>query len=489
MVRALIITVFENNQTVDEFVEAWIPVLEGRNISPARQQQLQRNIDRMIAWRVEPRTERPDRSQLHNEEFFDLQQIPWDSVMGASRAEARIVRDQWYTSYHNIRNPVPRNQQNILPETELQFREQAMYTEHTALIEHFQLRNLMSVPSHDTVHFAADSVVSTWTPSTNSYHTLIDLSEPDIEAGFQSPVKIASMKTQHGIVVAGGFCGEYAFKSTDAEGDGTKGLATPDFNDGITNHVDIVPSRTGPSPTIVFSSNDRHLRTLDTETDIFTSDQEMATPINCSATSPDSRLRVVIGDSPTAWIIEADTGRPVAPLRGHRDFGFACAWSPDMLHIATSNQDKTLKIWDARTWRVLETIDSDVAGYRSLRYSPVGGGPRSLLCNEPADRISIINAQMYQTRQVHEFFGEIGGADFSPDGGHIWVANTDPHFGGFMHYQRYQWGARYGLTDLPNEWLHEDELDHDGRSVYSARERSLRFLHALDDPEYDEYML
>lgn len=160
-----------------------------------------------------------------------------------------------------------------------------------------------------------------------------------------------------------------------------------------------------------------------------------------------------------------------------------------MRHIATSNQDKTVIIWDARTWRALETIDSDVAGYRSLRFSPVGGGPRTLLCAEPADRISIIDAQMYQSRQVHDFFGEIGGADYAPDGGAIWVANTDPHFGGFMQFERRNWGQAFGLADLPNEWVGEGELDGDERCVAGARQRELRFLRTLEDEEYEMFML
>src|SRR5699024_8988281 len=156
-------------------------------------------------------------------------------------------------------------------------------------------------------------------------------------------------------------------------------------------------------------SNDNHLRTLDIETDTFISDYDLSRAVNCTSTSPDGRLRVVVGDSPDALIIEADTGRPVQPLRGHRDFGFACAWSPDLLPVATATQDKTTIPWAARMWKPLTMLSSDISGSRSLRYSPVGGGPRTLLMTEPADRITIVDAQTYTTRQVHDFFGEIAG--------------------------------------------------------------------------------
>ena len=480
-------TIFERNLTIDEFIQRWLAESNviprgfhsGNRVSP----QL-RHLSKMMDWQPPPAIHRPRRSRSD----FDLQQIPWVEALKVKRSDARKLRDRWYTSYHNLDYLHISNAER-LPEDESYFQAKSMYTGHKASIEHFQLRNLMSVPAYNTVHFASRSKIFSWTPLMDDAHCLIDLSRPVHEAGILAPVKISSMKSAHGITIAGGFSGEYALQAVDSQGSGAKGLVTPDASDGITNHVDIIRSRSGHSPICVFASNDRHLRVLDCETNIFLLDQELSRPINCTATSHDGRLRVVIGDSPDAWVIESETGRPVHPLRGHRDFGFACAWSPDMRHIATSNQDKTVIIWDARTWRILETIDSDVAGYRSLRFSPVGGGPRTLLCSEPADRISIIDAQLYQSRQVHKFFGEIGGADYSPDGGAIWVANTDPHFGGFMQYECREWGRTYGLGDLPNEWVREADLDFDPRCILRRRERSLRFLRNLSDEEHDAFVL
>ncbi|KAJ5818817.1 hypothetical protein N7474_004408 [Penicillium riverlandense] len=480
-------TTYERNLTIDEFIERWmIQTLIPRGFSSGIGMPPQlRPLSKMISWKPPQEIHRPHK---YRNDTYDLQQIPWMEILKVKRADARSLRDAWYTSYHNL-DYSPFSNARRPPQHESYFREKAMYTSHKASIEHFQLRNLMSVPAYNTVHFASQSKVFSWTPAHDEARCLIDLTKPEPDFGLLGPVKISTMKTAHGLTIAGGFCGEYALRAAGSEGSGAKGLVTPDFNDGITNHVDIIGSRSGRSPIGIFASNDQHLRVLDCETNVFLSDQELSRPINCTATSPDSRLRVVIGDSPDAWVIEADTGRPVHPLRGHRDFGFACAWSPDMRHIATSNQDKTVIIWDARTWRILETIDSDVAGYRSLRFSPVGGGSRTLLCCEPADRISIIDAHMFQTRQVHDFFGEIGGADYTPDGGAIWVANTDSHYGGLMEFQRTQWGRRFGVTDLPDEWVREADLDGDGRSVLRARERQLRFLRNLSDEEHEALIL
>ncbi|OJI97906.1 hypothetical protein ASPVEDRAFT_123502 [Aspergillus versicolor CBS 583.65] len=480
-------TTHERNFDIAQFISQWlyhsstasIPML---GLTPPVLPQ--NPLSSIIRWAPPAKITRPSG---HTGDFYDIQQIPWWDKLRVKRADARHLRDQWYTSYHNLQYPRQRPGAR-LPEEEFYFQGKTMHTGHKATIEHFQLRNLMSVPAYNTVHFAHESKLYSWVPAYNDLQCLIDLSVPTVESGFQGPVKISTTKTAVGVSIAGGFFGEYAIRAMGANDKGVEGFVTTNRN-GITNHIDIIPSRTNRAPIGVFASNDQHVRTLDCETNTFLSDHALTHAVNCTSTSPDGRLRVIIGDSPDAWVVEADTGRPVHPLRGHRDFGFACAWSPDMMQIATSNQDKSAIIWDARTWRPLQKIESDVAGYRSLRFSPVGGGPRTLLLCEPADRIAIVNAQTYQTRQVHDFFGEIGGADYSPDGGTIWAANTDEHFGGFMEYDRQQWGQQYGLQQSPNEWVKESDLDEDERCILSERERRSRYLWNLSDKEHDELLL
>ncbi|KAL4925505.1 WD40 repeat domain-containing protein [Aspergillus undulatus] len=481
-------TTQERNFDIGQFISQWIHQFTAASIqmpSLAPPVFPQTHISNILRSTPPAKISRPSG---YTGNFYDLQQIPWWEKLRVKRSEARQLRDQWYTSYHNLQLHPQMRPRVRLPEEEFYFRGKSMYTGHKATIQHFQLRNLMSVPAYNTVHFAHESKLYSWVPAYYDLQCLIDLSMPSTESGFQGPVKISTMKSAVGVSIAGGFFGEYAVRAMGTEDKGVEGYVTKDPN-GITNHIDIISSRTNRSPIGVFASNDRHVRTLDCETNTFVSDHQLTHAVNCTSTSPDGRLRVISGDSPDAWVVEADTGRPVHPLRGHRDFGFACAWSPDMMQIATSNQDKTAIIWDVRNWRALEIIDSDVAGYRSLRFSPVGGGPRTLMLCEPADRMVIVNAQTYESRQVHDFFGEVGGADFSPDGGTIWLANTDEHFGGFMEYDRAQWGQQYGLEESPNEWVKESDLDDDERCILSERERQSRYLWNMTDEEHDELLL
>ncbi|KAL4790482.1 hypothetical protein BDV19DRAFT_394053 [Aspergillus venezuelensis] len=485
-------TTHERNSDIGQFIARWLYHSSNASVpmlSLAPPPMPHTHISDIIRWTPPAKISRPSG---YTGDFFDVQQIPWWEKLRVKRSDARDLRDTWYTSYHNLQQNPQQRPGYRLPEEEFYFRGKSMYTGHKATIEHFQLRNLMSVPAYNTVHFAHESKLYSWVPAYNDLQCLIDLSSPTPESGFQGPVKISTMKSAVGVSIAGGFFGEYAVRAMGTKDKGVEGCVTKDPN-GITNHIDIISSRTSRSPIGIFASNDKHVRTLDCETNTFLSDHELTHAVNCTSTSPDGRLRVISGDSPVAWVVEAETGRPVHPLRGHRDFGFACAWSPDMMQIATSNQDKSVIIWDARTWRPLEKIESDVAGYRSLRFSPVGGGPRTLMLCEPADRIVIVNAQMYQTRQVHDFFGEIGGADYSPDGSTIWAANTDEYFGGFMEFDRRQWGQRYGhnegFREAPNEWAKDADLDDDERCLLSERERESRYLWNFSDAEHDELLL
>lgn len=437
-----------------------------------------------------------------NLEFFDLQQIEWERLR-AKRSDARAQRDFWYRPYHNVEHTA-QDKAKVIHQPEFYFREKAMYTKLRASIEHFQLRNLMSAPAYNTVHFANESRLVSWVPAYDDATCLIDLSRPPKDTVLEGPVKISTMKSALGVSVIGGFSGEYAVHaetlSSTSPGPGipnTAGYVTRDMN-GITNHIDIIPHRTSHTPTAIFASNDNHLRVFDCETDTFTSDVDLSRAINCTSTSPDGRLRVVVGDSPEALILEADTGRPVRPLHGHRDFGFACAWSPDMWQIATANQDKTTIIWDVRMWRPLTMLAADISGYRSLKFSPIGGGERSLLMVEPADRVALVNATTYESRQVHDFFGEIAGADFSPDGASVWVANADEIYGGFMEFERRVWGGKPGFdadvgggeTRTANDWVDEDGLETDERcTMRNQRERGFRFLRNWSDEDYETLLL
>jgi WD40 repeat protein len=269
---------------------------------------------------------------------------------------------------------------------------------------------------------------------------------------------VSTLAADQGVVVAGGFNGEYMVRAVGAEGEDqssrTYDGTLTNHHSGITNHVQVNLSRHSSSPRAAFASNDQVFRVLDIETKTFVSSEAFNDPINCTAISPDRRLRVMVGDTNKVLIAAAEStrgsGRPeiLQQLDGHRDFGFACDWADDGWTVATGFQDRLIKIWDARRWAdtsgngcPVETIRTQMAGVRSLHFSPIGSGKRVLVAAEEADFVNIIDAQTFRSKQTIDIFGEIGGTTFTNDGQDLIVLCTDRVRGGLIQLERCGLGA------------------------------------------------
>lgn len=340
-----------------------------------------------------------------------------------------------------------------------------MDLKHVVHLSHFQLRNLLSCASRDHIFYAGRSVVHHYNPTTSPEggappSVIMDLTNPTAQpahAFSTGGVQISTLTVGHDILVAGGFSGEYGMINLKApkKTQHTEGIITHNIN-GITNHVQVHLSRTSSSPLAVFASNDMSVRVLDISTNKFIAEHKYEHAINCTAPSPDKRLRVLVGDRRNVMICNAETGEVLQDLEGHRDYGFACDWADDGWTVATGNQDMQIKIWDARKWKARDgralpvaTIAAEMAGVRKLKFSPLGSGKRVLIAAEPADFVNVIDADTFTSKQTLSFFGEIGGVDFTNDGQDLIVANCDSMRGGIMEYERCNLGseATHSLDD------------------------------------------
>lgn len=335
----------------------------------------------------------------------------------------------------------------------------------------------MSCASSSDVYHAGRSQVFLSDPMTNATRVVMDFSRSRFDSQYGSHWKSSTLTATHGVLVVGSFRGEYAMASVNATW-GSKpivGTITADEN-GITNYVETYFNRTNAHPLAAFCSNDRKIRTLDCYTNTFISAHDYDWAVNCAAVSPDGRLRVVVGDDVDVHVADAASGKTLTTLQGHEDFGFACTWADDGIHVATGNQDKQVRIYDARRWtEPLVVLHTEVAGARSLRFSPVGGGRPVLLMAEPADYMHLVEATLYEDRQRLDLFGEIAGVAFAPDGHEYFAAISDPKFGGIMQYERTGYGEEFGEcydddedddgeSDEPEEdWLTEEQMYEDAR--------------------------
>ena len=445
-------------------------------------------------------------TQELNSKHCDLQGIEWKNL-GIDRGVARLARTKLYGIYCCSRGSVSLptrylNRRKVpyvptqLPDIDHHFRFRYTHTKYKAYVLHWQLRNVVSASSKSSVFYAHKHKVICVNPELGTSRCAMDLSKARGSLDLGVCEKVSTLCASDSVLVVGGIEGTYAMKSLFADYDRKPivGFITEN-NNKITNHVHTFLDRRSGLPQAVFSSNDTHVRTLDCYTNKFIRDHRYYWPVNCAATSPDGRLRLLAADNYEPWVVNAETGAEIVRLRNHRGHGFSCAWGPDGVHIATGTEDGIVQVWDARMWnQPLQIIGTEMGGggVRSMHFSPVGGGKRVLVLAEPADIISIVDAQTFQTTQRFDFFGEIAGTSIVPDGSALFVANSDCNLGGLLEFERMGYGERYGikrpyreeleavgdayLEKKSFEWVGEEDMEDDVRCLPLRAGRKRRGL-------------
>ena len=430
-------------------------------------------------------------TKRHVADGFDMQGTDW-AAFGTDAAEVKGIRRRYHQHPHIRQFPDPVHATR-LRETGHTFRFQHTNTTARPWIEHYQLRNLVATTSFNDIHYVSRSKVMSTGPTAHEPLCVMDLDNSSHANAQISDFHITSLVAAGTTLIAGGFRGQYAVQDL-LSNVGT--LPTVGYVShhphAITNHIHSTNNRASGRPMAVFCSNDRYVRTLDIETNHIISSIMYEDVMNCAATSPNGRLRVLAGDFEGALISDADSGRVLENVRGpSRGHGFACAWADDDITVATAGQDCQVLVWDARNWSVpLAAIATEHTYATSLRFSPLGGGSPLLIIAEAADTVSVVDATTYATKQNIEFFGDVAGTALSADGTQLTVANGDRHLGGLMTFARREFDGHDGAhafyggqrERLPShqrsDWLPECELEFHPRvriDAKSRRRRGLRF--------------
>ncbi|KAL7936888.1 hypothetical protein V8C35DRAFT_210278 [Trichoderma chlorosporum] len=380
----------------------------------------------------------------------DIQGLDWDS-MNTTRTAAREIRRYTYKNYVNRPgSDIHMSSEVSLPATDSFFRFRRMDVRRDISLAHFQLRSVLACPSRTHAYYPSVQGINMLNTATKKASLAMNLRG---FAGVAAPA-ISTLDAACGVLMGGTFNGDYFLQSLTAEDKRSfsEGQISNDVS-GITNHIKIYKPRRSDSPMAAIASNDQGFRLLDIQTEKYTAKFTYPFALNCSAMSPDGRLRAVVGDDLNVLITNAETGEILQQLGGHRDYGFACDWSDNGYHVATGFQDKTVKIWDARYWRNANgvstpvcTIATEMAGVRNLRFSPSGSGRPLLAAAEEADFINLIDAQTFRSKQVIDVFGEIGGVAFTNDGQDLNVLCCDAHRGGLLQFERCSFGVDEPLT-------------------------------------------
>ncbi|OLL23760.1 putative WD repeat-containing protein [Neolecta irregularis DAH-3] len=307
-------------------------------------------------------------------------------------------------------------------------------------IPHFQLRNLIHPISLSEVYYACSKHVGQWNAVAQTTQEFMKF--PTSMASFLRAVEATSLAAHKEVVVLGGFLGEYGLRKIGSDDLPIQGLITDNATSGITNHINIWETRSGILEA-VFANNDNYVRTMDLRSLQFLKTfPKFEFPVNCTAMSPDRRLRAIVGDNMNTFITDASNSQLLTCLEGHKDFSFACEWSEDWL-FATGNQDCTARIYDARNWSSpLLVFPTRYGAVRSLRFHG-----SELAISEPADLVHVLDTRDLSQCQTLEFFGEISGIGFVEDS--LFIANAEPRISGLLEWRRTN-SSEEGLWELTN---------------------------------------
>ncbi|KAG0004117.1 hypothetical protein BGZ79_010242 [Entomortierella chlamydospora] len=95
--------------------------------------------------------------------------------------------------------------------------------------------------------------------------------------------------------------------------------------------------------------------------------------LGCPVFSPDSRQLAVCGiEENTVSILNPATGESLLTLRGHTAEISAIVYSSDGTRIATSSEDRTVRLWDTRTSTPGPVFEGHVTSVFSVMFSPSG---------------------------------------------------------------------------------------------------------------------
>ncbi|BAZ15377.1 serine/threonine protein kinase with WD-40 repeats [Calothrix sp. NIES-4071] len=136
--------------------------------------------------------------------------------------------------------------------------------------------------------------------------------------------------------------------------------------------------------------------------------------VNSVVFAPDGKMLASSSDDKTIKLWNPVTGQSISTLKGDSDWIWDIAFSPDGKILASCGADKTIKLWDVATGLQIRTLKGHTNGVTSVAISPDGKQLASSSLDKTIKLWNITNGQEVRTLKGHS--QAVDNVIFSPDG-------------------------------------------------------------------------